>query len=142
MGLLQAGLTGITMATSKTHKNIKILIVDDFDTTRKIIRNMLRDEGYENTVEARDGKLALQVLRKEKVELIISDWAMPNMDGLTFLKTVRSTPEFQNIPFIMVTAEAEKDNIINAIKAKVTQYIIKPFTAENLYDKVRISMGQ
>ena len=123
-------------------KRLKILVVDDFDTTRKIIRNMLRDTDFENIDEARDGKLALQMLHREKYDLIISDWAMPNMDGLTLLKKIREDEELKDLPFIMVTAEAEKENIINAIKAKVNQYIIKPFTAENLYAKVNAALTQ
>jgi two-component system chemotaxis response regulator CheY len=116
--------------------NIKILIVDDFSTMRKIIRNILTQLGFKNILEADDGTTALEILKKEKVDLIISDWNMPKMNGLELLKAVRSDETIKDIPFVMVTAEAQKENILEAIKYKVNQYIVKPFTPETLKEKL------
>ena len=119
-----------------TDKNLKILLVDDFDTMLKIIRDILNNLGYENIVTAKNGKLACRILNTEKIDLVISDWNMPEMTGLELLKTVRATPEHADIPFIMVTAEAEKVHIIEAVKANVSQYIIKPFKGNDLAKKI------
>ena len=121
--------------------NMKILIVDDFSTMRKIIRNILVQLGFKNIIEADDGTTALEVLSKEKVDLIISDWNMPKMSGLDLLKAVRSNETAQDLPFIMVTAEAQKENILEAIKYKVSQYIVKPFTPETLKEKLEKVFG-
>jgi two-component system chemotaxis response regulator CheY len=121
--------------------NIKILIVDDFSTMRKIIRNILTQLGFKNILEADDGTTALEILKKEKVDLIISDWNMPKMSGLELLKAVRSDENLKDIPFIMVTAEAQKESILEAIKYKVNQYIIKPFTPETLKEKLEKVFG-
>ena len=121
--------------------NIKILVVDDFSTMRKIIKNILNQLGFKNIIEADDGTTALEILKKEKVGLIISDWNMPKMNGLELLKAVRSNEETKDIPFIMVTAEAQKENILEAIKYKVNQYIIKPFTPETLKEKLEKVFG-
>ena len=121
--------------------NIKILIVDDFSTMRKIIRNILTQLGFKNILEADDGTTALEILKKEKVDLIISDWNMPKMSGLELLKAVRSDENFKDIPFVMVTAEAQKENILEAIKYKVNQYIVKPFTPETLKEKLEKVFG-
>jgi two-component system, chemotaxis family, chemotaxis protein CheY len=118
-------------------KHIKILVVDDFATMRKVIRNLLKQVGYENIVEAEDGVTALRVLKSQKVDLIVSDWNMPNMTGLELLKTVRADEELKPTPFLMVTAEALQDNVIAAVKAGVSNYIVKPFTAEVLNDKIK-----
>ena len=117
-------------------KNIKILVVDDFATMRKVIRNLLKQVGYENIIEAEDGVLALRVLKSQKLDLVISDWNMPNMTGLELLKAVRADEELKTTPFLMVTAEALQDNVIAAVKAGVSNYIVKPFTAEVLNDKI------
>ena len=117
-------------------KNIKILVVDDFATMRKVIRNLLKQVGYENIAEAEDGILALRVLKSQKVDLVISDWNMPNMTGLELLKAVRADEDLKTTPFLMVTAEALQDNVIAAVKAGVSNYIVKPFTAEVLNDKI------
>jgi two-component system chemotaxis response regulator CheY len=116
--------------------NIKILIVDDFATMRKIIRNILTQLGFKNILEADDGTTALEILKKEKVDLIISDWNMPKMSGIELLKAVRSDENLKDVPFVMVTAEAQKENILEAIKYKVNQYIVKPFTPETLKEKL------
>ncbi len=117
-------------------KNIRILVVDDFATMRRIVKNILTQLGFKNIIEADDGTSALKILQAEKIDLIISDWNMPKMTGLELLKKVRATPEWAKIPFIMVTAEAQQDNIILAVKARVSQYIVKPFTAETLGEKI------
>ena len=121
--------------------SIKILIVDDFSTMRKIIRNILTQLGFKNILEADDGTTALEILKKEKVDLIISDWNMPKMSGLELLKAVRSDENLKDIPFVMVTAEAQKENILEAIKYKVNQYIVKPFTPETLKEKLEKVFG-
>lgn len=121
--------------------NIKILVVDDFATMRRIVKNILTQLGFKNIIEADDGSTALDVLKKEKVDLIISDWNMPKMTGLDLLKTVRADATMANTPFIMVTAEAQQDNIILAVKAKVSQYIVKPFTADTLGEKINKVFG-
>ncbi len=118
------------------NKNLKILIVDDFATMRKVIRNLLKQGGFENVVEAEDGVAALKILQSQKVDFIISDWNMPNMSGLDLLKTVRGDGELKELPFLMVTAEALKDNVVAAVKAGVSNYIVKPFTAEVLNEKI------
>ncbi len=117
-------------------KKISILVVDDFATMRKVIRNLLKQVGYENIVEAENGEAALSVLKSRKVDLIISDWNMPTMSGYELLKAVRADDELQKTPFLMVTAEALKDNVVQAVKAGVSNYIVKPFTAEVLNDKI------
>ena len=117
-------------------KNLKILIVDDFATMRKVIRNLLKQGGFENIVEAEDGAAALKVLKSQPVDFIISDWNMPNMSGLELLKAVRADDELKALPFLMVTAEALKDNVVAAVKAGVSNYIVKPFTAEVLNEKI------
>ena len=116
--------------------NMKVLVVDDFATMRRIVKNILVQLGFKNIVEADDGTSALEVLQKEKIDLIISDWNMPKMTGLDLLKTVRADSKLAATPFIMVTAEAQQDNIIAAVKAKVSQYIVKPFTADTLAEKM------
>ncbi len=116
--------------------NTKVLVVDDFATMRRIVKNILTQLGYKHIIEADDGTTAMDRLKQEKIDLIISDWNMPKMTGLELLKNVRSTPDTANIPFIMVTAEAQQDNIILAVKAKVSQYIVKPFTADILGEKI------
>jgi two-component system, chemotaxis family, chemotaxis protein CheY len=117
-------------------KSIKILVVDDFATMRKVIRNLLKQVGYENIMEAEDGVLALRVLKSQKIDLVISDWNMPNMTGLELLKAVRADEDLKTTPFLMVTAEALQDNVIAAVKAGVSNYIVKPFTAEVLNEKI------
>jgi two-component system chemotaxis response regulator CheY len=117
-------------------KNMEILVVDDFATMRKVIKNLLKQAGYKNITEAEDGVEALKVLKSEKAGFIISDWNMPNMNGLEFLKTVRADSELSGLPFLMVTAEGLKGNVVLAIKAGVSGYIVKPFTADVLSEKI------
>ncbi|HPV49025.1 MAG TPA: response regulator [Smithellaceae bacterium] len=118
-------------------KNIKVLIVDDFATMRKVIRNLLKQVGYEDIVEAEDGVMALKALKSQKIDVIVSDWNMPNMTGFELLKAVRADPDLAKTPFLMVTAEALQDNVVAAVKAGVNNYIVKPFTAEVLNEKIK-----
>ncbi|MEQ8163000.1 MAG: response regulator [Smithellaceae bacterium] len=117
--------------------NIKILVVDDFATMRKVVRNLLKQGGYEDIVEAEDGVMALKALKSQKIDFIVSDWNMPNMTGLELLKAVRADAELAKTPFLMVTAEALQDNVVAAVKAGVSNYIVKPFTAEVLNEKIK-----
>jgi len=115
---------------------MKILVVDDFATMRRIIKNILRQLGYKNIEEADDGDVGLNLLKAQPFDFIISDWNMPRMSGLELLKAVRSDEQLADLPFLMVTAEAQKENVIEAVKARVSNYIIKPFTAETLAEKI------
>ena len=115
---------------------MKILVVDDFATMRRIVKNILKQLGYTNFVEAQDGKEALKILKSQHIDFIVSDWNMPNMSGLELLKAVRADEALKDIPFLMVTAEALKENIVEAVKAGVSNYIVKPFTAETLSKKI------
>ncbi len=115
---------------------MKVLVVDDFSTMRRIVKNILRQLGFENIIEADDGESAVRKLESERVDFIVSDWNMPKMSGLELLKWVRSHDEFKDMPFLMVTAEAQKENVLEAVKAKVSNYIVKPFTAETLSEKI------
>jgi len=115
---------------------LKILVVDDFSTMRRIVRNLLKESGYTNVEEAEDGAVALQRLKVGGIEFVISDWNMPNMDGLTLLQSVRADPALRTLPFLMITAEAKKENIIAAAQAGASGYIVKPFTAATLNDKL------
>ena len=115
---------------------MKILIVDDFKTMRRIIKNILKQLGYNNILEADDGSSALTLLKREKVDFIVSDWNMPKMSGLDLLKAIRSDEKLKSIPFLMVTAEAKKENIVIALQSGVNNYIVKPFTTETLKEKI------
>jgi len=115
---------------------MKILTVDDFSTMRRIIKNLLRQLGYTNILEAEDGISALAQLKQGKVDLVIADWNMPNMDGLELLKIMRNNQELKDIPVLMITAEGIKEKVIHAVKAGVNNYIVKPFTAETLKEKI------
>lgn len=116
--------------------NIKFLVVDDFSTMRRIIRNLLKELGYTNVDEAEDGAIALNKLKGGDFEFVVSDWNMPNMDGLTLLQHIRTDPALANLPVLMVTAEAKKENIIAAAQAGASGYIVKPFTAVTLDEKL------
>jgi two-component system chemotaxis response regulator CheY len=117
-------------------KNMRILVVDDFSTMRRIIKNILRQLGFNNIVEADDGSTAWEVLNKDKIDFIVSDWNMPELPGIDLLRKVRASEEFADMPFLMVTAEGLQENIIEAVQAKVSNYIVKPFTAETLKQKI------
>jgi len=117
-------------------KNMKILIVDDFSTMRRIIKNLLRDLGFNNTQEADDGATALPMLKSGKFEFLVTDWNMPGMTGIELLKHVRSDPELAHLPVLMVTAEQKREQIVEAAQAGVNGYIVKPFTATTLKEKI------
>jgi len=117
-------------------KNIHILVVDDFPTMRRIVRNLLKDLGFENVDEAEDGAMALEKLRSDHFDFVVSDWNMPNLDGLGMLQQIRVDPELAKLPVLMVTAEAKKENVIAAAQAGANGYVVKPFTAATLEEKV------
>ena len=115
---------------------IKFLVVDDFSTMRRIVRNLLKELGYTNVEEAEDGAIALQKLKSGGAfDFVVTDWNMPNMDGLTLLQSVRADPALKHLPVLMITAEAKKENIIAAAQAGASGYIVKPFTAATLNEK-------
>ncbi|SDV46633.1 chemotaxis response regulator CheY [Chitinasiproducens palmae] len=116
--------------------NIKILVVDDFPTIRRIVRNLLKELGYGNVDEAEDGAMGLAKLKGGGYDFVISDWNMPNMDGLEMLKAVRADAALKDLPVLMVTAEAKKENIIAAAQAGASGYVVKPFTAATLDEKI------
>ena len=116
--------------------SMKILVVDDFATMRRIISNVLRQLGFEDIVEAEDGAKALKVLESEKVDFVITDWNMPEMSGMDLLKAIRAKSDKDEMPVMMVTAEALQENILAAAQAGVNNYIVKPFDAATLSDKI------
>ncbi|PHS70580.1 MAG: chemotaxis protein CheY [Methylophaga sp.] len=115
---------------------MKILIVDDFSTMRRIIKNLLRDLGFNNTEEADDGLTALPILQAGGIDFLVTDWNMPGMQGIDLLKTVRADETLSKLPVLMVTAETKREQIIEAAQAGVNGYIVKPFTAATLKDKI------
>jgi two-component system chemotaxis response regulator CheY len=117
-------------------KNIKILVVDDFPTMRRIVRNLLKELGFVNVDEAEDGAVGLEKLKGGRYGFIVSDWNMPNMDGLAMLRAIRADPMLAKTPVLMVTAEAKKENIIAAAQAGANGYVVKPFTAVTLEEKI------
>ena len=117
-------------------KNTRFLVVDDFSTMRRILRNLLKELGYTNVDEAEDGQAALHKLRSQTFDFVVSDWNMPNMDGLELLKTIRADAGMASLPVLMVTAEAKKENIIAAAQAGASGYVVKPFTAATLEEKL------
>ena len=117
-------------------KKMRILVVDDFSTMRRIVKNILKQLGYTNVVDADDGTTAWEVLNKDNIDFVITDWNMPNMSGLELLKKIRNSEEFAAMPVLMVTAEAQQENIIEAVQAGVSNYIVKPFTADAIEQKI------
>lgn len=117
-------------------KNMKILVVDDFSTMRRIIKNLLRDLGFSNTDEADDGNTALPKLQSGNFDFLVTDWNMPGMQGIDLLKAVRADPKLASLPVLMVTAEAKKEQIVEAAQAGVNGYVVKPFTAATLKEKI------
>nr|WP_084004622.1 chemotaxis response regulator CheY [Terasakiispira papahanaumokuakeensis] len=117
-------------------KNMKILIVDDFATMRRIIKNLLKDLGFHNTQEADDGTTAVPLLNSGNFDFLVTDWNMPGMTGFDLLKHVRADPKLKDLPVLMVTAEAKREQIVAAAQAGVNGYIVKPFTAAVLKDKI------
>lgn len=118
------------------NKDMKILVVDDFSTMRRIIRNLLRDLGFNNTAEADDGTTALPMLKNGDYDFLVTDWNMPGMQGIDLLKAVRADAKLKALPVLMVTAEAKKDQIVAAAQAGVNGYVVKPFTAQTLKEKI------
>ncbi|MBW2037538.1 MAG: chemotaxis response regulator CheY [Deltaproteobacteria bacterium] len=115
---------------------MKVLVVDDFATMRRIVKNILKEIGFKNIVEADDGLTALEVLKKDKIDLVLADWNMPRMTGLDLLKAVRSDESLKKTPFVMVTAEAQKSCVLEAVQAGVSNYVVKPFTANTVRQKL------
>lgn len=122
-------------------RNMRILVVDDAQTMRRIIVNLLRQLGFTNMTEADDGTTAWERLSSEHIDLIISDWNMPKMTGIELLKRVRESETYKNTPFIMVTAEGKRENVIAAVQAGVSNYIVKPFNAATLKEKMTKVIG-
>ena len=118
------------------NKDMKILIVDDFSTMRRIIKNLLRDLGFSNTAEADDGVTALPMLQNGNFDFLVTDWNMPGMTGIELLKAVRADDRLKDMPILMVTAEAKRDQIVEAAQAGVNGYVVKPFTAAVLKEKI------
>ena len=116
--------------------DMKILVVDDFPTMRRIIKNLLKQLGFQHMLEAEDGLNALNLMKEETFDFVVTDWNMPKMTGIELLRNIRSDDNFKVIPVLMVTAESEKENILEAIQAGVNNYIVKPFTADTLKDKI------
>lgn len=117
-------------------KNLRFLVVDDFATMRRIVRNLLQELGYTNIDEAEDGQEALSKLRAASFDFVITDWNMPNLDGLQLLMEIRKDAAMKALPVLMVTAEAKKENIIAAAQAGASGYVVKPFTAATLEEKL------
>ncbi|GAA3715196.1 chemotaxis response regulator CheY [Oceanisphaera sediminis] len=117
-------------------KNMKILIVDDFSTMRRIIKNLLRDLGFNNTHEADDGTTALPMLKGGGFDFVVTDWNMPGMQGIDLLRAIRADDKLKHLPVLMVTAEAKREQIITAAQAGVNGYVVKPFTAGTLKEKL------
>ena len=117
-------------------KSMKILIVDDFSTMRRIIKNLLKDLGFNNTVEADDGNTAMPILKAGGIDFLITDWNMPGMQGIDLLKAVRGNEELATLPVLMVTAESKREQIVEAAEAGVNGYIVKPFNATTLKEKI------
>jgi two-component system chemotaxis response regulator CheY len=117
-------------------KNMQILVVDDFSTMRRIVKNVLRELGFSNLKEAEDGAPALQMLKTTKIDFVVTDWNMPGMTGLELLKAIRADEKLKTIPVLMVTAEAKREQIIEAAQAGVNGYVVKPFTAQTLKVKM------
>jgi two-component system chemotaxis response regulator CheY len=117
--------------------DMNILVVDDFVTMRRIIKGSLKKIGFNNVIEAEDGHLALDELKKSKIGLVISDWNMPNMTGIELLRTIRKDKDLKDVPFIMVTAEGQRENVLHAVQEGVNNYVVKPFTPEILAEKIK-----
>lgn len=117
--------------------NMKFLVVDDFSTMRRIVRNLLKELGFSNVQEAEDGVNALNKLRAEAFDFVVSDWNMPNMTGIELLRAIRADEKLKHLPVLMVTAEAKRENIIEAAQAGASGYVVKPFTAGTLDEKLK-----
>lgn len=123
-------------------KHITVLVVDDEEPIRKLLKSFLKNIGIIDIIEARDGKQAFDIMQKETVNLVIADWLMPHMSGIQLLQKIRSTEKFKNLPFVMVTSVDGKDEILSAMQSQVSQYIVKPFTADTFQKKLAIVLKQ
>ncbi len=123
-------------------QNMKILVVDDFSTMRRIIRNILKEIGYTNVDEADDGSTALEKLKSANFDFVITDWNMPNVPGIELLKSIRGDANLKHLPVLMVTAEAAKENVVTAVAAGVNNYIVKPFTGAALKERIDIILSK
>lgn len=119
-----------------TDKNMKFLVVDDFSTMRRIVRNLLKELGFSNVDEAEDGQVALHKLKSSQFDFVVTDWNMPNMTGIELLRAIRADPSLKHLPVLMITAEAKKENIVEAAQAGASGYVVKPFTAATLDEKL------
>lgn len=115
---------------------LRFLVVDDFSTMRRIVRNFLNDLGYQDITEADDGNTALPILKQGNIDFLVTDWNMPGMAGLDLLKAVRADPALAKMPVLLVTAEAKREQIVEAAQAGVNGYVVKPFTAQTLKEKI------
>jgi two-component system, chemotaxis family, chemotaxis protein CheY len=120
-----------------TKSELKFLVVDDFSTMRRIVRNLLKEVGITNVDEAEDGQIALQKLRSDEFNFVVSDWNMPHMTGIQLLREIRADANLKHLPVLMVTAEAKKENIVEAAQAGASGYVVKPFTAATLDEKLQ-----
>lgn len=118
------------------NKDMNILVVDDFNTMRRIVKNILKQLGFDKVSEAENGQRALEVLKKDRFDFVVTDWNMPVMTGLDLLKAIKADEQLKHIPVMMVTAEAQQQNIVEAVKAGASNYIVKPFTAEVMEEKI------
>lgn len=118
-------------------QNMRFLVVDDFSTMRRIVRNLLKELGFTNVDEAEDGQVALHKLKNAQFEFVVTDWNMPNMTGIELLRAIRADAQLKHLPVLMVTAEAKKENIIEAATAGASGYVVKPFTAATLDEKLK-----
>ncbi|MBC3764981.1 chemotaxis response regulator CheY [Neptunicella marina] len=118
------------------NKNMKILVVDDFSTMRRIIKNLLKDLGFTSVQEADDGSTALPMLQQGDFDFVVTDWNMPGMQGIDLLRAIRADENLKHLPVLMVTAEAKKEQIVAAAQAGVNGYVVKPFTAATLKEKL------
>ena len=116
--------------------NMRILVVDDFQTMRRIVKGVLKDLGFTNIVEADNGVKALEILKADKIDFIVCDWNMPEMSGIELLKKVRTTDVWKDLPFLMVTAEGKSEQVLEAVKNRVNNYVVKPFTPATLEEKI------
>ncbi|MGC9127696.1 MAG: chemotaxis response regulator CheY [Acidithiobacillus sp.] len=124
------------MGLEQVDRKIRILVVDDFATMRKVVRSLLGTLGFSNIQEAEDGVQALRTLQNQSFDFVVSDWNMPNMQGIDLLRAIRADPNLRTLPVLMVTAEAKRENILEAAQAGVNGYIVKPFNAETLREKL------
>jgi two-component system chemotaxis response regulator CheY len=124
------------MSNINISKDIKILVVDDFVTMRRILKNTLEQLGFTNIIEAEDGQIGLEKAKSEQVDFIISDWSMPNMMGLDLLRAVKNNEQLSSLPFLMVAAESQKEQLIEAVQQGVSNYILKPFNPETFGEKL------